>query len=185
MAGDERSKVCLLSVNVDCAPACAGVPSHSGWSLNINQKGKQTHEHVYSMPLCRAAKPRGHGSRCSSGWMSTTTPSPFPSRPRDSTEVRRCGIIGGTHEHVQRFIKQLQAAHPDATLKFCYEAGPRGFPLVPVPARAGPRVHHRVSLAGAAPAGRPGEDRSARCGSTGAPLSRGRTHRHPRARAGG
>jgi transposase len=50
--------------------------------------------------------------------------------PSDSTEVRRWGIIGGTHEHVQRFVKQIQAAHPDATLKFCYEAGPRGFPLV-------------------------------------------------------
>jgi len=50
--------------------------------------------------------------------------------PSDSTEVRRWGVIGGTHEHVQRFIKQLQAAHSGATLKFCYEAGPRGFPLV-------------------------------------------------------
>jgi transposase len=50
--------------------------------------------------------------------------------PSDSTEVRRWGVIGGTHEHVQRFIKQLQAAHPGTTLKFCYEAGPRGFPLV-------------------------------------------------------
>ena len=49
--------------------------------------------------------------------------------PSDSTEVRRWGILGGTHEHVQRFIKQVQAAHPDATLRFCYEAGPRGFPL--------------------------------------------------------
>ncbi len=50
--------------------------------------------------------------------------------PSDSAEVRRWGILGGTHEHVQRFSKQLQAAHPEATLKFCYEAGPRGFPLV-------------------------------------------------------
>ena len=49
--------------------------------------------------------------------------------PSDSTEVRRWGILGGTHEHVQRFLKQLQAAHPQATLQFCYEAGPRGFPL--------------------------------------------------------
>jgi transposase len=49
--------------------------------------------------------------------------------PGDSTEVRRWGLIGGTHEHVARFLKQLQAAHPEATLKFCYEAGPRGFPL--------------------------------------------------------
>ena len=50
--------------------------------------------------------------------------------PSDSAEVRRWGVIGGTHEHVARFIKQLQAAHPGAALKFCYEAGPRGFPLV-------------------------------------------------------
>ena len=49
--------------------------------------------------------------------------------PSDSTEVRRWGVIGGTHEHVGRFIKQVRAAHPDATLKFCYEAGPCGFPL--------------------------------------------------------
>lgn len=49
--------------------------------------------------------------------------------PSNSTEVRRWGIIGGTHEHVQRFLKQLQAAHPQATLRFCYEAGPRGYPL--------------------------------------------------------
>lgn len=49
--------------------------------------------------------------------------------PSDSIEVRRWGVIGGTHEHVQRFIKQLTAAHPEATLKFCYEAGPRGYPL--------------------------------------------------------
>jgi len=47
----------------------------------------------------------------------------------DSTEVRRWGLLGGTHAHVQRLIKQLQSAHPGATLKFCYEAGPRGYPL--------------------------------------------------------
>jgi hypothetical protein len=28
--------------------------------------------------------------------------------PSDSTEVRRWGLIGGTHEHVQRLVKQLQ-----------------------------------------------------------------------------
>lgn len=47
----------------------------------------------------------------------------------DSTEVRRWGIIGGTHDDVLRFIKKVQAAHPRATLCFCYEAGPRGYPL--------------------------------------------------------
>jgi hypothetical protein len=29
--------------------------------------------------------------------------------PSDSTEVRRWGVIGGTHAHVHRLIKQLQA----------------------------------------------------------------------------
>jgi transposase len=49
--------------------------------------------------------------------------------PGDSTEVRRYGIIGGQHDDVHRLIKKLQAAHPGAALKFCYEAGPRGYPL--------------------------------------------------------
>ena len=72
--------------------------------------------------------------------------------PSDSTEVRRWGILGGTHEHVQRFSKQVQSVHPDATLQFCYEAGPRGFPCssaawatsasscVPRACRAGPAI---------------------------------------------
>ena len=49
--------------------------------------------------------------------------------PSDSTEVRRYGILGGWHEDVLRCARKLQAAHPGATLKFCYEAGPRGYPL--------------------------------------------------------
>ena len=49
--------------------------------------------------------------------------------PSDSTEVRRWGVLGGTHDHVLKFVHQLQRAHPGATLKFCYEAGPRGWPL--------------------------------------------------------
>ena len=49
--------------------------------------------------------------------------------PSDSTEVRRYGIIGGQHDDVLRLIKKLSAAHPGAVLKFCYEAGPRGYPL--------------------------------------------------------
>jgi len=47
----------------------------------------------------------------------------------DSPEVRRYGIIGGQHEDVLRLIKKLQAAHPGVRLQFCYEAGPRGYPL--------------------------------------------------------
>src|SRR5215207_7045396 len=47
----------------------------------------------------------------------------------DGTEVRRWGIMGGTHEHMRRLVQQLPAAHPEANLKFCYEAGPRGYPL--------------------------------------------------------
>jgi transposase len=49
--------------------------------------------------------------------------------PSQSTEVRRYGIIGGTHDDVLRLIKRLAAAHPGVELRFCYEAGPRGYPL--------------------------------------------------------
>jgi transposase len=49
--------------------------------------------------------------------------------PGQSTEVRRYGIIGGRHDDVLRLIKKLSAAHPGLALKFCYEAGPRGYPL--------------------------------------------------------
>jgi len=49
--------------------------------------------------------------------------------PWDSPEVRRHGIIGGEHDDVLKLVKKLQAAHPGATLRFCYEAGPRGFAL--------------------------------------------------------
>ena len=49
--------------------------------------------------------------------------------PSDSTEVRRYGIIGGAHDDVLKLIKKLQAAHPGVALQFCYEAGPRGYPL--------------------------------------------------------
>jgi transposase len=49
--------------------------------------------------------------------------------PSDSTEVRRYGIIGGEHDDVLKLAKKLQAAHPGMLLKFCYEAGPRGFAL--------------------------------------------------------
>ena len=49
--------------------------------------------------------------------------------PSDSTEVRRYGIIGGEHDDVLKLAKKLQAAHPGALLKFCYEAGPREFAL--------------------------------------------------------
>jgi transposase len=49
--------------------------------------------------------------------------------PSDSTEVRRYGLIGGTHDDVLRLAKKLQAAHPDSPLRFCYEAGPHGYPL--------------------------------------------------------
>src|ERR1017187_3895436 len=49
--------------------------------------------------------------------------------PSDSSEVRRYGIIGGEHDDVLKLVKKLQAAHPGTLLKFCYEAGPRGFAL--------------------------------------------------------
>ena len=46
--------------------------------------------------------------------------------PSDRTEVRRYGIIGGTHDDVLKLVKKLSAAHPGVALQFCYEAGPRG-----------------------------------------------------------
>ncbi len=49
--------------------------------------------------------------------------------PSDSTEVRRYGIIGGTHDDVLKLLKKLPAAHPGVAVKCCYEAGPRGYPL--------------------------------------------------------
>lgn len=50
--------------------------------------------------------------------------------PSDTTEVRRYGVIGGTQDDVLRLVKKLAAAHPGWALRFCYEAGPTGFPLV-------------------------------------------------------
>ena len=49
--------------------------------------------------------------------------------PADSMEVRRYGIIGGEHDDVLKLAKKLATAHPGMVLKFCYEAGPRGFAL--------------------------------------------------------
>jgi len=49
--------------------------------------------------------------------------------PSDSTEVRRYGLIGGAHDDVLRLIKKLATAHSGVALRFCYEAGPRGYPL--------------------------------------------------------
>lgn len=49
--------------------------------------------------------------------------------PSDATAVRRYGIIGGEHDDVLRLLKKLSTAHPGLTLKCCYEAGPRGYPL--------------------------------------------------------
>ena len=49
--------------------------------------------------------------------------------PSDTTEVRRYGIIGGEHDDVLKLAKKLAEAHPGMLLKFCYEAGPRGFAL--------------------------------------------------------
>ena len=49
--------------------------------------------------------------------------------PADATEVRRYGLIGGTHDDVLQLAKKLHAAHPGAPLRFCYEAGPHGYPL--------------------------------------------------------
>jgi transposase len=47
----------------------------------------------------------------------------------DSTEVRRYGEIGGTRDDVLKLAKKLAATHPGMELRFCYEAGPHGYPL--------------------------------------------------------
>jgi transposase len=49
--------------------------------------------------------------------------------PSDATEVRRYGILGGTHDDVFKLLKKLAAAHPGHLLRCVYEAGPRGYPL--------------------------------------------------------
>ncbi len=49
--------------------------------------------------------------------------------PCDSTEVRFYGSIGGALDDMDRLIKKLAAAAPAAELRFCYEAGPTGYPL--------------------------------------------------------
>src|SRR5512138_2129998 len=37
--------------------------------------------------------------------------------PADGSEVRRYGMIGGTHDDVLRLAKKLHAAHPDTQLR--------------------------------------------------------------------
>lgn len=49
--------------------------------------------------------------------------------PSGSTEVRRYGLIGGTHDDVLQLARKLAAAHPKTQLRFCHEAGPHGYPL--------------------------------------------------------
>lgn len=49
--------------------------------------------------------------------------------PGDSTEVRHYGTIGGRLEDLDKVIKKLQSAAPGTELRFCYEAGPTGYPL--------------------------------------------------------
>ena len=47
--------------------------------------------------------------------------------PSNSTEVRHYGTIGGALDDVDRLIKKLSL--PGVELRFCYEAGPTGYPL--------------------------------------------------------
>lgn len=47
--------------------------------------------------------------------------------PSESTEVRHYGTIGGRLEDLDKVIKKLAA--PEVELRFCYEAGPTGYPL--------------------------------------------------------
>ena len=74
--------------------------------------------------------------------------------PLDSTEVRRYGIIGGEHDDVLKLAHKLQAAHPGTTLKFCYEAGPRGFALCRCLRSTRLGLHPGVSVQNPAQAGR-------------------------------
>jgi transposase len=47
--------------------------------------------------------------------------------PSNATEVRHYGTIGGTLDDMDRLVKKL--AQPGVELRFCYEAGPTGYPL--------------------------------------------------------
>lgn len=47
--------------------------------------------------------------------------------PSDSSEVRHYGTLGGRLEDVDKVIKKLEK--PGVQLRFCYEAGPTGYPL--------------------------------------------------------
>ena len=47
--------------------------------------------------------------------------------PSDSTEVRFYGTIGGQLKDMDQLIKRL--AQPGVELRFCYKAGPTGYPL--------------------------------------------------------
>jgi hypothetical protein len=49
--------------------------------------------------------------------------------PSDSPEVQRYGLISGGHDDVLRLAKKLQTVHPQNSLRFCYQAGPHGYPL--------------------------------------------------------
>jgi transposase len=49
--------------------------------------------------------------------------------PSDTTEVRRYGILGGSHDDMLKLIKRLATAHTGTELRFCYEAVPHGYPL--------------------------------------------------------
>ena len=67
----------------------------------------------------------------SSAWTSTTIRSQSSLAPSDSTEVRRCGIIGGEHDDVHKLVKKLQAAHgllfEALSLPVSYESMPQEY----------------------------------------------------------
>jgi hypothetical protein len=46
--------------------------------------------------------------------------------PSDSTEVRRHGIIGDSHDDVLKVANKLQAAHPGLSVEALLRAGPHG-----------------------------------------------------------
>ena len=103
--------------------------------------------------------------------------------PGDSTEVRNYGIIGGTLEALDKFIKKL--AQPDLELRFVYEAGPCGYVIYRHLKKQRLALRGGRALVDSKESLRPGEDRPARCPATGPAVSGRRIDGDLRARRKG
>ena len=84
-------------------------------------------------------------------------------------EVRSLGVIPNRLESVRKLVHKLG---PVQHLRACYEAGPTGYVLYWQLTQLGGGVRGDRAEPGADQGGRPGEDRPARCGETGALLPR-------------